>query len=213
MFHHAYDSLMADIDYEQIYHMIKPYLRSTDLIVDAGCGSGYLLIEFLKQGHQIIGIDMDSSMLSLAYDKLKTDELSAPLYQHDLKKPLHAKADVILAIFDVCNYMKGIKKVFYNIYQALEDGGRFIFDIYTYDCLKTYSGYVESDDSPISYHWTIRTKNQRMIHTIKLEDETKTIIQYIQPLKYYLDVLESLKFKYEVIQGPDIRKHVIIAYK
>jgi SAM-dependent methyltransferase len=213
MFHHAYDLLMADIDYEKIYDMIKPYLKPTDLIVDAGCGSGYLLVEFLNKGHQIIGIDMDSDMLSLAYDKLKTLELSAPLYQHDLKKPLHAQADVILAIFDVCNYMKGIKKVFKNIYQALDTGGRFIFDIYSYECLSTYNGYAESDTQPISYHWTIESKGQKMIHRVQLEDETKVITQYIYPLNYYLDILEDLKFKYEVISGPDPRKHVIIAYK
>lgn len=213
MFAHAYDLLMADIDYEKIYQMIKPYLKPTDLIIDAGCGSGYLMLEFLSKGHQIIGIDLDSDMLSLAYDKLRSNHLSAPLYQHDLKKPLHAKADVILAIFDVFNYMKGIKGVFKNIHQALDEGGRFIFDIYKYECLKQFASYQESDDTPISYEWSIDVKGEKMIHRVELLDETKIITQYIYPLEYYIKVLDDLQFKHKIIEGPDSRKHVIIAYK
>ena len=64
----SYDLLMADVDYEQLLNFIEPYLKKDDFILDAGCGSGYLLVEFMTKGYQAIGLDLDSRMLSLAYD-------------------------------------------------------------------------------------------------------------------------------------------------
>ncbi|MBU1142162.1 MAG: class I SAM-dependent methyltransferase [Firmicutes bacterium] len=213
MFAKAYDLLMADVDYEKIYEWLKPHFKNTDLIIDAGCGSGYLLLELLNHGHQAIGIDIDSSMLSIALDKLRMNHLETNLYEHDLRNPFGAEADVILAMFDVTNYFKGIKKVFKNIHQALYDGGRFIFDVYKKEVLSEYSNYSEIEEEPIPYAWKIETQGHLMTHYVEFEDEIDIVKQYVYDLDYYLDTLKELGFNYTVSDGIDPRKHYIVATK
>jgi SAM-dependent methyltransferase len=213
MFQRLYDILMEDIDYEKIYQDIKPYIKNTDLIIDAGCGSGYFLLELLKNNHQAIGIDIDSMMLSIAQEKIKSNHLTPILYEHDLRDPLYSKVDLIIMIFDVVNYFKGVKKLFSNIYKSLDNDGRFIFDIYKYEVLDSYKNFIEIDDEIVSYKWEVKVSNQVLNHFVTFENEVDHIKQYIYPLSYYLDILNELNFKVEVINGTDFRKHYIICYK
>ena len=213
MFARAYDLLMADVDYEAIYTWLKPYLKKDKTILDAGCGSGYLLVELIKNKHDAIGIDIDSGMLSLAYDKLRNANLQANLYEHDLREPLYIKFDIVLAMFDVVNYFKGLKTVFKNIYDGLNDGGVFIFDLYKKEVLKDYADYIEIEDDPIHYEWQIRSNASQLIHQVTIQDETVEIRQYVYALSYYLDLLKDLGFKTEVHDGMDVRKHYIVAHK
>ncbi len=213
MFSRIYDLLMADVDYSQVYDFVKPYLSDNATILDAGCGSGYLLLELLNNGHDALGLDYDSSMLSLANDKIRSKQFNPILYEHDLRMPLGIKVDVILAMFDVVNYFKGIKAVFKNIYQALNEKGVFILDLYQEVVLKQYDNYLEVEEEPIAYEWRTRTNKQIMSHWVKLKNETQTIKQYVYELDYYLKTLTDLGFRVEIKKGPDIRKHYLVAFK
>jgi len=213
MFAKAYDQLMADVDYEAIYLFLAEYLKENDVIIDAGCGSGYLLLELVKRNHVAIGIDIDSSMLSIALDRLVESQLKAELYEHDLRNPLGVKVDVILMMFDVINYFKGAMKIISNLYKGLNSGGRLIMDLYKEEVLVEYKDYYEEDVNPIDYQWSIKTNQNQLIHHVTVNQETNQIIQYVKPLTYYVELLESVGFKVDVKQGPDQRKHYIIAYK
>lgn len=213
MFARAYDLLMSDVDYASIYDWMKPYIKPTDTIIDAGCGSGYLLMEFLKHNHPAIGIDIDSNMLSIAQERLIKEGLPVMLYEHDIRLSLGVKSDVIVMMFDVINYFKGAKKVFYHLYQALEENGRLIFDMYKESVLEDYQDYIETDDDPIAYRWHMTSKNHVLNHKLEIEDEIDYVKQYVYPLSYYLDLLKALGFDVKVTDGPDERKHYVIAYK
>jgi SAM-dependent methyltransferase len=213
MFAKAYDLLMADVDYEAIYTWLEPYLKADDVIMDAGCGSGYLLEELIKRNYRAIGIDIDSSMLSIALDRLVEKQLKAELYEHDLRDSLGVKVDVILMMFDVINYFKGASKIFRNMYHGLNKGGRLILDLYKEEVLEEYKDYQEEDESLIAYQWNIQAHHQKLIHLVTVQQETNRIIQYVKPLNYYVNLLNSLGFKVEIKEGPDQRKHYVIAYK
>ena len=213
MFSKIYDLLMEDVDYSIIYQWIKPHIKKEHVILDAGCGSGYLLVELLKHHHYAFGLDMDSKMLSLARDKLILENLPVELYEHDLRKPLGIKVDIVLMMFDVVNYFKGIKGVFSHVYHALNYQGKFIFDIYKETVLVEYKNYIESEDQPIPYTWEIAAYHTQLRHKVTINQEVDYINQYIHPLRYYLDVLSSCGFSFQVFDGPDERKYYIIAYK
>jgi SAM-dependent methyltransferase len=212
MFSKIYDELMSDIDYEQIYTFLKPYIKADDVVLDAGCGSGYLLKELLLHDIDAIGIDNDDHMLSLAQDRLQTSNLRAPLYHHDLRDKLDIKVDVIVSFFDVMNYFKGIKQVFSNIKDALASNGKFIFDVYKESVLDDFDGYMENDNDPFYYQWSIKKDKMRLKHKVVTDQEVYKLTQYVKSVSYYLDILSSLGFKdIQVLNGPDIRKHYIIA--
>ncbi|HAX02942.1 MAG: hypothetical protein A2Y45_05875 [Tenericutes bacterium GWC2_34_14] len=213
MFEPLYDLLMSDVDYEALLHEVKPYLNKHDLMLDAGCGSGYFLVELLKAGYHAIGIDYSSVMLSLAEQRLRSEGLMTKLYEHDLRHPIHAEVDVIFAMFDVMNYFRGVKGVFKHCYQALYPGGRLIFDLYHEDVLTEYDGYIEEEDEPTSYRWEIRCDHEKMTHYVDHQNERDIIKQYIYPLSYYQEILENLGFKVLVKPSIDPRKHLVIATK
>jgi SAM-dependent methyltransferase len=214
MFAEFYNLLMEDIDYDVLYKTIKPYVHQDDFIIDAGCGTGYLLALLLENKHQAIGIDIDTDMLKIAKENLIKKALPQPLYEHDIRMRFGMKCDVIVSLFDVVHYFKGVKVVFKNIHQALEDHGRFVFDLYKPDIMKTYDGYVEEDNEPTKYHWSIKMKHQLLTHHICTDHQQYKIKQYLRPLSYYLDVLKETGFsKTEIIDSPDERKQIIIAFK
>ena len=213
MFEPLYDLLMSDVDYEALLREIEPYIKKSDLIIDAGCGSGYLLVELLKKEYTAIGLDVSVAMLSIAEERLRQEGLATKLYEHDLKEPMHANADVILAMFDVMNYFKGVKKVFKNCYQALYDEGKLIFDLYKIDVLEDYDGYIEEETDPIDYRWEISSKGNVFTHHVYHDEEVDTIKQYVYDLDYYVHLLEEIGFKVIVKPSIDPRKHLVIATK
>lgn len=212
MFAKIYDELMSDIDYEQILIFLEDYIGEEKTILDAGCGSGYLLRELLLKGYDVIGIDRDDQMLSIAYDRLRSENLKAPLFHHDLKDEIDVSVDIIVSFFDVMNYFKGVKRVFKNIKKSLNEEGMFIFDVYKESVLIEYDGYNEREDEPISYEWSINTDQMKLKHLVIVENNIYKLTQYVKPLSYYLDLLKDLKFKEILVkEGPDPRKHYIIA--
>lgn len=213
MFEPLYDLLMSDVDYEALLDDIKPYIKNTDLIIDAGCGSGYLLVELLKKQYTAIGLDLSSRMLAIAEQRLRSEGFMTKLYEHDLRKPMHAQADVILAMFDVVNYFKGVSHVFSHIYQALYPKGRFIFDVYKIEVLEEYKDYIEESDEPVHYRWEITSHKNMFKHRVYHNQEVDDIKQYVYDLSYYVDLLKSLGFNVEVKSSIDPRKHLIVATK
>lgn len=213
MFEPLYDLLMSDVDYEALFHEIEPLLKKDDFIIDAGCGSGYLLIELIKRGYRAIGLDISSRMLSLAEHKMREEHVMTELYEHDLRQPILGQADVILAMFDVVNYFKGLKQVFKHVHRALYPQGRFIFDCYQRSVLTDYDGYIEDETEPVSYRWETHVSGSKLIHRIIHQGDIDTITQYVYEASYYQEILESLGFDVEIKSSIDQRKHLIIATK
>lgn len=214
MFAGIYDVLMSDVDYEALLIAFEPYLNKNQIIIDAGCGTGYFLKELLASGYDALGLDMDSDMLKMAKDKLIKAQLPQPLYEHDLRKPLGIKADVIFCLFDVINYFKGTKKVFENIYQALNEKGICIFDVYKSDVMPSYDNYHESDEIPLSYDWHISYQSPILKHNLIVDQKKYQTKQYVYDISYYQQILKDLKFKHiDIKSGLDSRKHYIVAYK
>lgn len=213
MFSHAYDLLMADVDYEALLEQFESYLKPHDFILDAGCGSGYFLLELIKKKYHAIGVDHDTDMLKIAQEKLTSHALFTHLYEHDLRKPLYGDFNVIFMMFDVINYFKGAKLVIKNMYNSLEKGGFLIFDCYKEDVLSTYHLYEEEDTEPITYHWKMTVKGHILKHHVTFDSSIDIITQYVYPLSYYVDILDACGFQYEVKDGMDERKHYIIAQK
>ena len=207
-FHQLYEYLVSDIDYEPMISFLESQLDPTRLTLDAGCGTGVCLVPLVKKGYLVEGIDLDSNMLAITNEKLQKEHLYAPLYEHDLKKPLNHTYDQIILMNDVINYFKGVKTVFKQLKQALTPSGFILFDCYKYEYLKVMDGYIEQELNPVYYEWHVSVKNELMTHTIK-SDATYRIKQTIKPLEYYVDLLKNLGMTVQILNGPDERKHYI----
>jgi 2-polyprenyl-3-methyl-5-hydroxy-6-metoxy-1,4-benzoquinol methylase len=207
-----YDQLMEDIDYEEIYAFIKPYIINFNSIIDAGCGSGYLTT-LLAKDFNVIGLDNDDDMLVLARNRLEEHGVKAKLYMHDLSEAIPLKADAIIACFDVLNYFENIESVIHHFYESLNNQGLLIFDIYKEEILDIYQNYREIEEEPFPYTWFVKVDGNEINHHITVNQDTYDIKQYVHRFSRFKDALEALGCHVDMIDGPDERKHYIIATK
>lgn len=159
----VYDRLM-DVDYTTYKEIITQELVGKEnlLILDLGCGSG-ALIGYLANYGKVYGVDKSEEMLAIANNKYP----KAQYFAIDLLdiKEINQNFDFVVSTFDVLNYLENIeqlKTAIKNVFDSLESGGKFIFDLHTpykiNDMLDTKLYAYEDDD--INYIWfTYPTEN------------------------------------------------------
>ncbi len=210
-FQDLYVQLIDDIDYEPILAFIESHLSHKQVILDAGCGSGVILIPLAEKGYDVVGVDIDSKMLSYAQQTLASKGLPIQLFEHDLRTPISRPFDVILLFNDVINYFKGIKKVVSVLKNALNPHGFILLDLYKEDYLVEMKDYIESETDPIAYLWKASVKNQVLTHQITDAKGTYKVTQYVYPLAYYVNTFKTAGLKVEILPGPDERKYYLKA--
>lgn len=81
-----YDLLYSDKDYEVETNFIDKIFekhadRKPKNILDIGCGTGGHIISLVKRGYNLVGLDISSTILNLAREKLKKLCLNTELYK------------------------------------------------------------------------------------------------------------------------------------
>ena len=115
-----------------------------DVILDAGCGTGRYVGEFLEAGAEVTGIDFSAAMLARAADAYPR----ARLVEHDLTRPLPF-AD---ATFDKVNcaqvlkHVEDLDPVFAEFRRVLRAEGRCVFSVTHPDM--NWEGYEMAVDVP-----------------------------------------------------------------
>lgn len=135
----VYDSLMQDADYKKRSQYIKElflrYDRLPTLMLDFACGTGGFSLEFAKQGIEVIGADVSSSMLSIAKEKADAENLTVMfLNQSGAGLDLYGTVDGAICCLDSINHITNkneLKRCFKNIAMFLEKDRLFIFDVNT----------------------------------------------------------------------------------
>ncbi|MBD2211101.1 class I SAM-dependent methyltransferase [Calothrix sp. FACHB-156] len=102
------------------------------LIVDLGCGSGLSAQEFTRAGYDVLGIDISESMIAIARAKVPNAEFRiGSLFEAEIP-PCNAVTSIGECLnyqFDAKSDRQTLIHLFHRIYNALNPGGVFIFDI------------------------------------------------------------------------------------
>jgi len=131
---------LADLTYGEIQRLVDEFVPGPALkILDVGCGRGYLSLELAREGHDVLGIDLDQKMIGQARKTMDTDPNKSergPLnYQvQDFAnwKDSDYKFDMI--IFNrVLHHVPKPGKALGKAHRSLRLGGRIICIEYTYD--------------------------------------------------------------------------------
>lgn len=158
-----YDELMNDIDYEKWFYYIEEIFKrqgkTPRKVLEMACGTGNLTEFFCKTNYDVTCFDLSEEMLTVASSKLSRYNNATILKQDMTNLNLHQnKFDTIISACDSINYitsLKDLEKVFKNVFDHLEEGGLFVFDINSYFKLKNIIGeniFVE-DTEDIFYVW------------------------------------------------------------
>lgn len=215
--------------YDSIYKK-KNYLKETNFvskffpkskkklkIIDLGMGTGNHLINLIKKGHKVDGVEISSNMLKLAIEKIKKNHIlkNYKFYNKDIVKFKGKKNsyDVALSLFHVINYIKDFRSLeifLSNAYDNLKKSGVLIFDCWNYKTVKkqklkdskktiTYKGYK------IIRAGSITTKNDNKIkvsYTFKIYKNDKLLDKFQEKHNLHaftkVEILKASKNKFRL---------------
>ena len=130
-----YDILNYNADYIKVADYIEDvfalYQKKPRLVLDLACGTGNLTLELDKRGYDMTGIDLSADMLAVAFNK--TEGRDILWLNQDMRDfELYGTVDAVVCCFDSLNYILDgdkIKKCFALVYNYLNPGGLFVFDV------------------------------------------------------------------------------------
>ncbi|MFW6377992.1 MAG: class I SAM-dependent DNA methyltransferase [Bacillota bacterium] len=135
-----YDQVMSAVPYDFWYEYLKLLLeyhgsKQPERVLELGCGTGNMMVRFLRDGIKIDGLDGSKDMLAEAKKKVKNFEIEPDFYHQDfLEIPGGKQYQLVYSIFDSLNYLLELEKleqVFSSVFEILDKSGVFIFDLNT----------------------------------------------------------------------------------
>lgn len=152
-----YDYLLGD---EDAFSLWLKYIEEEDFktCLELASGSGVMAKLLKEKGYDVIASDISNEMKEAARENFDGEYLILNMIDFKLDK----KFDLILCICDSLNYLyiEELEPMFKNVYEHLNDGGRFIFDMHHYERLNEFKEeYIEEGqiDKDIYYQWTINS--------------------------------------------------------
>lgn len=155
----SYDALTADVDYPRWARYIGRHFaragRPIRRVLDLACGTGSLTLELAQAGYEMTGVDLSEDMLALAEEKCRQAQ-PRPLFLHQAMESLRLpeKVDACVCCLDSVNYVlqpKKLQRAFQRVYDCLEGGGLFLFDVDTPYKLERMDGQVFLDETEEVY--------------------------------------------------------------
>ena len=150
----SYDRLTNDVDYDATVAFYYEILSREDLCprtaVDLACGTGSVALRLAQRGLQVTAVDMSWEMLMVAQQKAAEAEVY-PQFACQKLQALHLPRAVDLAVcaLDSIDYIldpNDCREAIRRVYQALNPGGCFIFDVNTPEKLRAMDGQVVLDE-------------------------------------------------------------------
>lgn len=149
-----YDILTENVDYkvrsDYISNFFCEHGNGGKRLLDLACGTGSFSKEFTDRGYKVYGIDASEEMLCVADFKLKSQAkfLCADMTDFSFEN----KFDFCICMLDSVNHLldiNSVEKCFQCVYNCLEKGGLFIFDVntaYKHNCVLADNTFVFDED-------------------------------------------------------------------
>lgn len=135
-FAYYYDILTENVDYkvrsDYISNFFSDYGNGGNKLLDLACGTGSFCKEFSDRGYNVWGADLSDEMLSIADNKTNS---KVKFVRSDMTDFVFGeKFDYCICMLDSINHLTEIgdvKKCIENVYNCLNKGGVFVFDVNT----------------------------------------------------------------------------------
>jgi len=134
-----YDSFMTHVNYQEWTDGLEFQWRKLNTlpktVLDAGCGTGSVLLDLARRGYKVIGVDNSPDMLAICQQKLSEEGLPGRLFEMDIQNFVCPQGvDAVICLCDTLNYLlkeKDLERCFDSVFRSLNPGGSFIFDLHT----------------------------------------------------------------------------------
>ncbi len=208
-----FDTIMDFLDYNDWINFTKENIKEGSTILDLACGSGIFLVNMNLYGYPTDGLDLSSQMIDLCRDKMFINHINTDLYTENMVDfKIDKKYDVITCYFDSINHLNTIEEVnqmFENVYNHLNKGGLFLFDVFS------YSRFLEADNTDISedfddfsYRWKMNISLPNTLHHhIYINGLDNFEEKYDEHYYDYKELINKKLFKKIKVVG-DFNKHL-----
>ena len=131
---YVHDTGFSDFAYhaaKMIITQLNEKIGKKGLVIDLGCGSGVVARELLKDNFDVLGIDQSEELIKIAKNKAP----QATFITDSFFNVNFPSCISIISTSECLNYATeqsneiGLNKLFLKIYDALQNGGLFIFDM------------------------------------------------------------------------------------
>ncbi len=142
------------------------------LVVDMGCGSGIFARKLVETGYRVLGIDISGAMTDLAQERVPEAEFRvASPFEAEIP-PCAAVTSIgecLNHLLDPTNDERTLARLFRRVYDAVDPGGVFVFDLLEPGQLPvgtTARGFTEGEG------WTVLVEKEE-------DSERKTLTRRI----------------------------------
>jgi SAM-dependent methyltransferase len=144
-----YDVIYAHLRTADRDYFLRTILAAKGPVLEIGVGTGRFFIDALHGGADIYGVDLSESMLHQLRKKLESEHHHRIFHQDARSLHLDRKFDLIVAPFRVFSHLiepDDQLQALNSIYDHLNPGGRFLFDVYVPDLSLLLNGINEQVD-------------------------------------------------------------------
>ena len=202
---HIHDTGFAGVA-EAAADMLISTLKASGLthgrVTDLGCGSGILARKLLDQGYAVEGVDQSVAMLALAQSRAPEAVFRCEtLFECEIPPSIAVCAigECFNYLFDRNNDDAALDRVLHRVYQSLEEGGIFLFDIATPDRIVK----APSKNFFQTQNWTTLVENRHSETPLMM---MRKISSFIKDGEYYERVDETHHLR---LIDPDTLAHRI----
>ena len=155
----SYDRLTQDVDYEAVVAFYHQILEKEGVApksaIDLACGTGSVALLLARQYERVIGVDMSEEMLTVAFQRAQEQGVMPTFVCQKLQQlRLPRAVDMAVCALDGLDYIldpDDCQEAIRRVYQALNPGGIFIFDVNTPEKLRAMDGQVFLDEDDDVY--------------------------------------------------------------
>lgn len=116
-------------------------------VLDVACGIGAACEFFATGGRRTTGVDISTDMLERARAAAKAKGLAISYVEQDMRSlAVPERVDLVTCMYDSLNFMitpADLRTAFHSARNALRQGGRYVFDMYTITGLARVWGSVD----------------------------------------------------------------------
>lgn len=204
---------LADRDYDAYYEFVKNDIKG--YVVELGAGAGRFTAKYIDKASTAVLVDSSGEMLNELSANLKKYRLKSQVILANANEftPLK-KADTVLAVCDVFNYVKDIDGIIEKISGYLKPNGTLIFDISSSYKLKEIIGnnvfFEDYDD--VTYLWTNKLADDSVTMDITVFERDgevyrradETGVQYVIERELVEKALIKYGYEYTVVDADDL---------
>ena len=159
----VYDALMDVVPHtawlNRIERAVRERGKSPQSVLEVACGTGIVTEMLYQHGYRpVYGIDISGAMVQIAKTKAEAKGLPIAYQEQDAAKlDLNGtRFDLVVSLFDSLNYItepEHLRQAFLRVYQHLNSGGIFAFDLNSVYALTTEMFTQTNLEGPIRHVW------------------------------------------------------------